>query len=454
MHKQLQIFIATMLITALAAVIALPKSFTADFSALGFPASYAFQKPPLVFNVFGKTINFEYELRQGLDIRGGMQVVLQADMSEIATPDRMSALESAREIIIRRVDLYGLTEPTVKTSIAGEEYRIIVELPGVEDPQAALDLVGQTASLSFALIEQIPTELLENSDEALQNQIFFEPTELSGKQLRRSTVQFDPTTGEPLVGLEFDAEGTALFADITTKHTGKQLAILLDDVPLMAPTIQVPIVTGQATITGGFTLEEAQKMSVQLNAGALPVPITVLQQKTVAATLGAESVSKSIYAGTVGVLLVMLFMILHYGSKGVLASIALIMYAIITVALYKVIGVTITLPGIAGLLLSIGMAVDANILIFERMKEELRLGRPFAIALELGFGKAWDSIKDANLATIVTALILINPFDFPFLNSAGLVRGFGITLLIGVLLSLFTGVVITRTLMRLFLKET
>jgi protein-export membrane protein SecD len=220
----------------------------------------------------------------------------------------------------------------------------------------------------------------------------------------------------------------------------------------MAPNIQDAIVTGQATITGGFTCEEAQNLKIQLNAGALPVPIKVLEQRNVNATLGKESVEQSMFAGVVGLLLVMLFMVLYYGAKGFIASIALTIYAILTVAIYKVIGVTLTLPGIAGLLLTIGMAVDSNILIFERMKEELRMGKPFNIALELGFGRAWDSIKDANLATIITALILINPMEFSFLNSGGMVRGFGITLLIGVLLSLFTGVLVTRTLMRLFLK--
>jgi protein-export membrane protein SecD len=184
----------------------------------------------------------------------------------------------------------------------------------------------------------------------------------------------------------------------------------------------------------------------------LPVPIEVIEQRTIGASLGRASVAASVRAGVIGIGLVMLFMILYYGMKGFLSSLALLVYAILTVAVYKVIGITVTLPGIAGLLLSIGMAVDANILIFERMKEELRLGKPFDRSLELGFGRAWDSIKDANLATIVTALVLVNPLDFSFLNTSGLVRGFGLTLLIGVLISLFTGVVVTRTLLRLFLK--
>ena len=221
----------------------------------------------------------------------------------------------------------------------------------------------------------------------------------------------------------------------------------------MAPVIQSSILTGQATITGGFAIEEAQQLSVQLNAGALPVPISVLELRTLGASLGEESVTKSIQAGVIGIGLVMLFMIMYYGMQGFVASVALVIYAIFTLALYKIIGITLTLPGIAGLILSIGMAVDANILIFERMKEELRKGKPFAHAMELGFGKAWDSIKDANIITIFTSLVLINPMEFSFLNTSGLVRGFGITLLIGVLLGLFTGVVVTRTLMRLFITE-
>ena len=460
MTQQSKLFIGIMLLTAIASVIAMPERIPLNFSLFGKSISYEVKQPVIDFSFFGTPIYKKFELKRGLDIQGGMQVVLNADMSEIEQVDHTTALESAREIILRRVDLFGLAEPNVKSVIAGDQYRLVVELPGLDDPQAALDLVGQTAKLSFELLEygdfgglMGATESGElEASQSAQGSIAFAETGLTGGQLNRAMVQFDPTTGEPVISLEFNEEGTQLFSEITTNNTGKQLAILIDGIPLMAPTIQVPIVTGQATITGGFTLEEAQKMSIQLNAGALPVPITVLEQRTVAATLGAESVQKSLYAGIVGIALVMLFMIIYYGFKGFLASLALLIYSVLTIAVYKIIGITVTLPGLAGLVLSIGMAVDANILIFERMKEELRLEKPFAIALELGFGRAWDSIKDANLATIITALVLINPLELSFLNSAGLVRGFGITLLIGVFLSLFTGVVVTRTFMRLFLK--
>lgn len=463
MNKHVNRFFLIVALSIIAGVISLPKQLPINFKLFNREIAFTIGSPVININFFGKPYYKEFELKKGLDIQGGIQIVLEADMGEIAVEDREEALLAAREIILRRVDMYGLTEPTVKTLVRDDSYRIVVELPGIESSQDALLLVGQTAQLEFQLIG-VETIELPDSDALLESDSFeieqatpaaqtaLIPTGLTGAQLKRALVQSDPQTGEPIVSIEFNEEGRELFADITSNHTGEQLAILIDGFPVMAPTIQAAIVTGQATITGGFTYEQAQSLKIQLNAGALPVPIKVLEQRTVNASLGQESVQKSMFAGIVGVGLVMLFMILYYGLKGVIASIALVIYAILTIAIYKVIGVTVTLPGIAGLLLSVGMAVDSNILIFERMKEELRLNKPFNIALELGFGRAWDSIKDANLATIITALILINPMEFSFLNSGGMVRGFGITLLIGVLLSLFTGVVVTRTLMRLFLK--
>ncbi len=333
----------------------------------------------------------------------------------------------------------------MQTAVAGDSHRIIVELPGVDDPTEALALVGQTAELEFQLVQTI------ESEEGPLTQLV--PTGLSGKQLKRAGVQFDPQTNEPTVGIEFDAEGSELFGQITTENSGQLLAIFLDGNILMAPQINEPIYGGQAVITGGFTIDEAKQLSIQLNAGALPVPITVLEQRTIGASLGAESVQKSVQAGLIGIIFVVIFMVAYYQVPGVLASLALTIYALLTIAVYKLLGVTITLPGIAGLLLSIGMAVDANILIFERMKEELRVQKPFESAMELGFGRAWDSIKDANVVTLATAVVLINPLNFSFLNTSGMVRGFGVTLFIGVLLGLFTGVVVTRTLLRLFLSE-
>lgn len=402
----------------------------------------------------GQGLRFVF--KRGLDIQGGMQVVLSADMTDIPQEDRLDALTSAREIILRRVDLYGIAEPVIQTAVSGDQYRLIVELPGVQDPQQALQLVGRTAQLEFKLVTSDPEQLLmEAGDEAwfLDQEWEFQATGLTGARLRRATVEFDPNTGQPVVGIEFDDQGRDLFAGLTSQHVGQRLAILIDDEVVLAPTINVPIIDGRAVIEGGFSLDEAQQLRIQLNAGALPVPISVLEQRSVGASLGQQVVEQSLQAGMIGFGLVVLFMVLSYGVKGVLASLALLLYVTYTLAAYKILGITLTLPGIAGLLLTIGMAVDANVLIFERIKEELREGRFFAQALELGFKRAWTSIKYANTATIMTALVLINPLDFPFLNTSSGVRGFGITLLIGVVLSLFTGVMVTRTFLKLFLKE-
>lgn len=445
-----QRFVIMMALFVVAVAISLPKKIEFKIPFLSGEQVIRLGSPQINFNLFGKNISKSFDFKQGLDIQGGMQVVLEADMSSIDSADRADALESVREVILRRVDLYGIAEPVVQTAQKGDTYRLIVELAGVTDPAEALALVGQTAQLDFLLLE--PADVASASAEASETVKLVE-TGLTGAQLKRSSVQFDQNTSEPIVALEFNTEGAELFGKITTDHVNEQLGIFLDGNLVMAPNINQPILTGQAVITGGFTLDQAKQLSIQLNAGALPVPISVLEQRTIGASLGNESVRLSVRAGLIGLGLVMLFMILYYGMKGVLASWALTMYAFFTIAIYKIMGVTLTLPGIAGLLLSIGMAVDANILIFERMKEELRAGKPFNVAMELGFGRAWDSIKDANVATILTALVLINPLNFSFLNTSGLVRGFGITLLIGVILGLLTGVVVTRTLVRLFLKE-
>ena len=436
-HKTTRVFLLISLLTAVSLYIALPQEII----------------PPLNMTIFGKQIQLpEFELKKGLDIQGGMEVVLKADMSQIAEEDRDTAIESAREVILRRVDLFGINEPTVTTSKTADEHRLLVDLPGVSDPNQALQLVGTTAQLDFRLRNpDLATPEATNSAVAFFNQ--FQQTTLTGKQLKRATVQFDPQTNEPVIALEFDEEGREIFAAITQDNVGEVLAIFLDNYPLAMPRINTPILDGRAVMTGGFDLEGAKQTAIQLNAGALPIPIEIIEQRQLGASLGQAAVEKSVRAGLIGVGLVMAFMIMLYGWNGLIADFALVIYGILTVAIYKVMGVTLTLPGIAGMLLTIGMAVDANILIFERMKEELRLDKPWKRAMELGFGRAWDSIKDANIATIMTALVLINPLDFSFLNTSGMVRGFGITLLIGVLISLFTGVVVTRTFMRLFLRD-
>lgn len=403
---------------------------------------YKFNRPQIDWQL-GR-INFfrDLNIKKGIDLAGGTHLVFEAEMEKIPEEDRDSALDSAKDNIERRVNLFGITEPLIQTSRIGADYRLIVELAGIEDVNEAVDLIGQTAQLDFRELSPEATEAASVFD--------FQPTDLTGKDLARSQVQFDPNTGQPVVGLDFNNEGGKKFAEITSRNVGRPVAIFLDQVPITIPRVQEPITTGEAVITGEFTLEEAKKTVIQLNAGALPVPIEIIEQRNVGATLGSESVAKSIRAGLIGLLMVVLFMVAYYGYLGFLAAVALVIYGLVTLALYKIVPVTLTLPGVAGFLLSVGMAVDSNILIFERMKEEVRDGKPRDMAMELGFGRAWDSIRDANVCTLITCFILFNPFNWNFLNTSGMIRGFALTLGLGVLLSMFTGIVVTRTVLRTF----
>ncbi|MFH1840929.1 MAG: protein translocase subunit SecD [Candidatus Shapirobacteria bacterium] len=398
-------------------------------------------RPALSFNLGKWSFNRDLEIKKGIDLAGGTHLVFEAQMQEVAEKDRQTALESARENISRRVNLFGLSEVNVQTSRAGENYRLIVELPGVKEVDQAIEMIGQTAQLRF----------WEYADPASPS-AGFKPTDLTGKDLEKSQVQFDNNTGKPVVGLRFTGDGAKKFAEITERNVGQPVAIFLDDEALTIPRVEEAITAGEAVINGDFTTESAKKLAVQLNAGALPVPIKVMEQRTVGASLGEESVAKSIRAGLIGLGMVAFFMAAYYGGLGILADVGLVIYGLLTLAIYKLVPITLTLPGIAGFLLSVGMAVDANILIFERMKEEVRAGREKKLAMELGFGRAWDSIRDANVCTIITSLVLLNPFSWNFLNTSGMVRGFALTLLMGVLLSLFTGIVVTRTILRVFVK--
>ena len=265
-------------------------------------------------------------------------------------------------------------------------------------------------------------------------------------------MEFDGQTSKPIVALTFTDDGARKFEELTAKNIGKPLPIILDNSVVSAPVVQDRISGGSAVISGSFSTEEAKNLAIQLNAGALPVPIHLVEQQTIQASLGTDSVAKSVQAGLIGLLMVLFFMILMYGKLGLIADFALVIFSLITLAIYKLIPVTLTLPGIAGFLLSVGMAVDSNILIFERFKEEIRV-RPLADALEVSFGRAWDSIRDANIATLATSFVLANPLDWKFLHVSGPVRGFAITLALGVFVSLFTGIFVSRNLLRVLLKE-
>lgn len=447
MQKRRTVLWLIIFITLIAIIVDLPK--------IPVKINFAGQK---ITSIGGWNIDFkigksrifrDLSIKQGLDLQGGTHLAFQADMKGIGEKDKDSAVESARAVIQRRVDLFGVSEPVVQSAKVGEDYRILVDLPGIKDVNRAIELIGKTAQLEF----KEPLEGVRNEATASASQAAYRPTGLTGADLKRSDVTFSSTTGEPEVSLEFTDKGAKLFGDITGRNVGKRVAIFLDNGMVSDPLVNEQISGGKAVISGNFTSDRAKELSIQLNAGALPVPIRMIEQDTVEATLGQDSVNKSIFAGVVGLLIVGGFMWAYYGKLGFLAVCALIIYGILTLAIYKFIPVTLTLPGIAGFLLSMGMAVDSNILIFERMKEERRMGKPLSVAMELGFDRAWNSIRDANVCTIITSFILFNPFNWSFLNSSGMVRGFALTLLIGILLSLFTGIVVSRTLIRVFYRD-
>jgi preprotein translocase subunit SecD len=400
----------------------------------------------LNFKIGNLSINKKFDLKLGLDLAGGSQLVFEADMSKIPIDKQGTALDGVRNIIERRVNLFGVSEPTVQTSQFQSKDRIIVDLPGVSDTQQAVSLIGKTAQLQFAEVKEIPATKTASASAQLV------PTDLTGADLKSAVVQFDNQTGKPTVSLQFTDDGGKKFEDITGRNIGKQLPIVLDNQVIEAPTVNEKISGGKAQISGGFTTDSAKQLSIQLNAGALPVPINLIQQTSVGASLGALSIKQSVLAGIVGAVMVLIFMIANYGWLGVIADMGLFIFAVITIALYKLIPVTVTLPGIAGFMLSVGMALDGNILIFERFKEE-RLIREYHQALEVSFGRAWNSIRDAYAATLITCFVLANPLDWTFLNSSGPIRGFAITLALGIFISLFTGIFVSRNLLRVFVKE-
>ncbi len=388
-----------------------------------------------------------FDLALGLDLAGGSHLVFEADTSMLAKEDKDAAIEAARDTIDRRVNLFGVSESAVSITKVGESRRIVVELPGVKDTQSAVSLIGQTARLDFRELKDTPEATIAATLKTTES------TGFTGADFKRARPSFGGSTSKPVISFETKTESAKKFGDITTRLVGKPLVIFLDDVPISAPVVQEPITSGTGQITGNFTTEETRMLSNLLNSGSLPVPIKLIEQRTIEASLGAESVRLSVFAGLVGLGAVLLFMVAYYGRLGLLAGIGLLVYGSLTIALYKLIPVVLTLPGVAGFILSVGMAVDANILVFERMKEELRAGRDWPNSMELGFGRAWDSIRDANIATLLTVFILLNPLNLSFLHTSGPIRGFALTLGLGILISLFTGIFVTRTIMRIFAKQ-
>jgi len=426
-------------ITLIAGYISLPHIVPIKVNYKGLKIDTGIVRPNL--NLVGGKFKIEknFDLVLGLDLAGGSHLVFEADLSKLSAEKKKTAIESLRDNMEKRVNLFGISEPNVLVSSFEGKERVIVELPGVKDAKQAIDIIGKTAELTFA-------EITDEEKGGIRI------TDLTGADLKQASVAFDQKTGKPSVSIEFTDDGAKKFTDLTEKNVSKPLPILLDGVPISSPIVQEKIIGGRAQITGNFTTEEAKNLSIQLNAGALPVPVRLVEERTVGATLGVESVNRSVKAGLVGLLMVLIFMILSYGRMGLIADLALIVFGLLTLALYKIIPIVLTLPGIAGFLLSVGMAVDSNILIFERFKEEIKR-RDFPNALEVSFGRAWDSIRDANIATLVTAFVLANPLDFNFLHTSGPVRGFALTLALGIVISLFTGVVVSRNLLRVLITE-
>lgn len=420
--------------------------------------------------------------RLGLDLRGGSQLTIQVQPSDEVQQITPEVMEAVQSVVRNRVDALGVAEPVVQT--VGTD-QILVQLPGVSDPAQAERVLGGTAVLEFRRetanpevraqldvrlqeITQLANELseLEASGEqaqiaekqaaielkgdelqALYNQLY-ERTGLTGKNLENAAPQPAQAGGDDWnVGLEFDTEGGQLFAEITKSlaGTGRTLGIFLDEQLISSPIVppefaDTGITGGGAVIQGRFSVQQANDLAVQLRGGALPVPVEIVENRTVGATLGRDSILSSIYAGIGGLILVLIFMVVYYRLPGAIADLALAIYALLTLASFALLGVTLTLPGIAGFILSIGMAVDANVLIFERTREELRAGKTLYRSVESGFYRAFSSILDSNVTTLIACVAL-------FWLGAGLVKGFAVTLGIGVLVSMFTAITCSRTLM-------
>ncbi|HEX8966023.1 MAG TPA: protein translocase subunit SecD [Patescibacteria group bacterium] len=388
----------------------------------------------------------QFPFREGLDLAGGTSVTLKADMKNVPQANRADALEASKLVLERRTNLYGVSEPTIQTAQVGNDYRLIVDLPGINENQA-VSLIGTTAQLSFWQQGASGSGKLRNPatlplgiPQVLG--VDAQQTDLTGKDLQSSSVTFDQNNGSPQVQLQFTSEGAKKFATITSQNIGKVVAIVLDNQVVEAPVVQQAITNGNAVITGSFTQNQAKTLSIELEAGSLPVPLTILEQQSIGATLGAQSVRDSLFAGILAILVIVIFMVALYKRLGVVASFALILYTLFVLAIFKIIPVTLTLAGIAGFILSIGMAVDANILIFERTKEEMRRGKTANHAIELGFSRAWPSIRDSNISTLITSFIL---YQF----GTGIVRGFALTLAIGVVISMFSAIIVTQTFLRI-----
>ncbi len=382
-----------------------------------------------IFSALGIN-NSALKVRLGLDLQGGASLTYQADLSKIPQEDKAKALDGVINVINKRVNPSGTSEVVVQTS--GSD-RVTVQLPGVKDIDQAIGTIGKTAQLTFLSVgpDNIP-----------------QTTDLGGNDLESANADIDTQTGQPIVSFQMKGGAVQKFADLTKKinQENGRLLIILDNEPLFNGTVSTPITDGKGQMQGFKDIKDAQQTAVLLNAGALPVPIELVEQRTVGATLGQESIEKSLVAGAIGLIAVLVFMIVYYRLAGLVAGAALLIYTLLILDIFKISGITqspivLTLAGIAGFVLSIGMAVDANILIFERMKEEVREGSSVSAAVDSGFKRAWSSIRDSNVSTLITCLIL-------YISGIPIIKGFAVTLAIGVVVSMFTAITISKTFMQ------
>lgn len=396
------------------------------FGLTGFVSWPSTQR--LTLNNRGRDVS----LRQGLDLKGGAHLVYEADTSKIENKDLGKAMNGVRDIIELRVNALGVSEPEIRQATIGNKPAIIIDLPGVSDVSKAKGIIGTTAKLTFKTAND---EIILEGKDLVPGAANAAPQQSGGSGSASLGNNWE-------INLSLNSEGKIKFAKATSENIGQQIGIFLDDQLISAPTVQSAITDGQAVITGDFTVQDAKDFALKLNYGALPVPINLVQEQTVGASLGSDAVSQGLLAGVIGIILIFLFMIGYYRWLGIIACLALIVYATLNIAIYKLMPVTLTMAGIAGFIISMGIAIDTNILTFERLKEELRLKKPMPVAIQEAFRRAWSSIRDSHIAGLISSSII-------FLFGSGGVKGFALVIFIGTLLSLFSAITVTKTWMLL-----
>ena len=389
----------------------------------------------------------KFPFKLGLDLSGGTHLVYKADVSQVASTAVVDSMNSLRDVIERRVNVFGVSEPSIQVQDGGfsnqGEQRLIVDLPGVTEVSQAIEMIGQTPVLDFRTenpVKDAPAVATVDKDGKVSVDMYsskYIKTDLTGRFLDKATLEFDQSTGEPTVSLQFNAEGGALFEKITSENVGKSVAIFLDGAPISIPTVNEAITGGKAQISGNFTPTEAKTLVGRLNSGALPVPVELISTETIGPSLGALATAAGVKAALIGFLAIILFLIIWYRLPGLIAAVALSIYAVTMMAIFKIVPVTLTAAGIAGFIISIGIAVDANVLIFERIKEELRAGSDIKDSMHNGFKRAWLSVRDSNISSIITAIIL-------YWFGTTLIKGFALVFLIGVIVSMISAISITR----------